>query len=601
MKKTLCILLTLLMLLPTIGCQRAAQTPSDQASDTSAVGGTTAPNTDLAVTPIAARQVEAPLVSPIRMDMDHTMLSTYEFIDRHFIDEMYDIRPIGLLVSEAELQKYIDEVYNTLSPDEIHATPNVYKLIQYFSIDMEAFLAILDEAEEQFGTSLETWMIDALYTEDTNTMLQTLMRPTAFYHGGKIYCMREMAGLSREKCLALGITGAQLNVYVNRLFVEKETLTYPTDMFNYICWVTSAVNSIEQSASENYACCGDTIDRRFIDDVYNVISLFPLVGDAVETYFEEEYPKIPFENRDDTPDMYKLLQYFDISKEEYLSVLDEVAQKYGEPLDMWIIDALYAEDMNTMLEALASPIALYHNGKVYSIGEMASMPLETCLELGITAEQMDAYVERLLAAELNSWRKELFYSISALADGVRAIREGAMLRTAEQHERRFVDEAYDTRAIRLIVGDEKVDRYIEEVYRNIPQNEIDRTPDLYKMIQYFGISKEELLSVADEFEQTFGKPLKTEIVEALYADRNTMLETLTSPMAFYYDGWVCSIDEMADMSLGMCLKLGITADQIGTYVGGFLAVDPSDRYQEAFYDTFYALLTALNAAEATAA
>ncbi len=167
---------------------------------------------------------------------------------------------------------------------------------------------------------------------------------------------------------------------------------------------------------------GERINLRFIEEVYDMMTIYIYVGEDAYNQWNEEVFKVPaIEDRDMTPPLYQALQYFEISKEEFIPVLEQCKQTYGTQLEDWMLDALYADDMNTMLEALVRPTALYHDGVIYRLKDVAQMTLETCQDLDISSEKLADYVAELRTLEYDVWRKEYFNPIDALAESVASL------------------------------------------------------------------------------------------------------------------------------------------------------------------------------------
>lgn len=108
---------------------------------------------------------------------------------REFIDEVYNLVVCDEAVGREVGDKWVNEVFLKLSPEEQNALPNVYMMIADLNIPREA----LEEANERLGgDELQESTIDALYCGDIEEMKKALMCPLALYHEGEIYTFDEV-------------------------------------------------------------------------------------------------------------------------------------------------------------------------------------------------------------------------------------------------------------------------------------------------------------------------------------------------------------------------------------------------------------------------
>lgn len=108
---------------------------------------------------------------------------------REFIDEVYNLVVCDEAVGREVGDKWVNEVFLKLSPEEQNALPNVYMMIADLNIPREA----LEEANERLGgDELQESTIDALYCGDIEEMKKALMCPLALYHEGDIYTFDEV-------------------------------------------------------------------------------------------------------------------------------------------------------------------------------------------------------------------------------------------------------------------------------------------------------------------------------------------------------------------------------------------------------------------------
>ncbi len=213
MKKTLCILLALTLLLLTVGCARDEK-PDDQAKDPAKTSSTTA--SDISAEPSIETLAPYPPGTVLIAPCGETGL------DRRFVEETYDMTTVYYCVGADAYHQWIDDVFTAIPMEERDVTPPLRQAIRYFNIKREDFVSVLEKCKQAYGTALDDAMVDALYADDVNTMLEALARPSAFYHDGTVYSINEMLTVLPQDCIDLGITTAHLGAYLEKL--ETDTL-----------------------------------------------------------------------------------------------------------------------------------------------------------------------------------------------------------------------------------------------------------------------------------------------------------------------------------------------------------------------------------------
>ena len=103
---------------------------------------------------------------------------------REYIDEVYNLVVCDEAVGREVGDKWVNEVFLKLSPEEMDAVPNVYMMIVDLNISREA----LEEANRRLGgDELQQSTIEALYCGDVEEMKKALKNPLALYYDGNIY------------------------------------------------------------------------------------------------------------------------------------------------------------------------------------------------------------------------------------------------------------------------------------------------------------------------------------------------------------------------------------------------------------------------------
>lgn len=118
------------------------------------------------------------------------------------------------LLSEGELDRWVNDVFLKKSDNEMNETPTLYQAVHELNISKES-LTILNESRKGFnGMVLDDALIDALYYEEED-MKKTLMNPLALYFEGEIYTWGELKRMIAAGTLPDGIAGSFLQEYVD--------------------------------------------------------------------------------------------------------------------------------------------------------------------------------------------------------------------------------------------------------------------------------------------------------------------------------------------------------------------------------------------------
>ena len=145
----------------------------------------------------------------------------------------------------------------------------------------------------------------------------------------------------------------------------------------------------EETSAEIPAIGGSdyTFLRKYIDEVYNIQLASEIVGkEARDEWVNNVFLKKSAEEQEAIPPIYQIIVDLEISKEDLIQKNNENGGIY---LSAETIDALYQEDIEEVKKALMSPLALYHEGEIYTYDEFA----ETYVEADIPAETLDEYFD----------------------------------------------------------------------------------------------------------------------------------------------------------------------------------------------------------------
>lgn len=104
--------------------------------------------------------------------------------------------------------------------------------------------------------------------------------------------------------------------------------------------------------------------------------------------------------------------------------------------------------------------------------------------------------------------------------------------------RKYIDFVYNIYYGTLVVGQEKTDQWVDNVFLKQSPEAQESIPPLYQMIQYFSVKKEELISVNNQFKEPDSLMRMPEyVINALFdGNDSTMKQSLVSPLALYHEG-----------------------------------------------------------------
>lgn len=112
-----------------------------------------------------------------------------------------------------------------------------------------------------------------------------------------------------------------------------------------------------------------SFSRHYIDEVYDIQIVSEIVGrEACDEWVNNVFLKLSPAEQDATPNLYLAIEALGVTKEALIAQNNK--DEY-HPLPNYIIEALYMEDKEDMKQALTSPLAIYHNGIVYTFDMLA--------------------------------------------------------------------------------------------------------------------------------------------------------------------------------------------------------------------------------------
>jgi hypothetical protein len=141
---------------------------------------------------------------------------------------------------------------------------------------------------------------------------------------------------------------------------------------------------------------GGTIDefnQRFCTNMESIpFELFMLRGDYAFAWIENEFSR---EEMRAAPALYRAIRDWNITREEFIVINDEAYG--GEKYAPHIIEALFEDDITEMMRVLVHENALFYDGEIYTLREIADKTAEELSGLGIPLEVLLDFTNELIA------------------------------------------------------------------------------------------------------------------------------------------------------------------------------------------------------------
>lgn len=153
----------------------------------------------------------------------------------------------------------------------------------------------------------------------------------------------------------------------------------------------------------------------------------------------------------------------------------------------------------------------------------------------------------------------------------------------------FIDEVYDIYCCNIILGDDTVEKWVNDVFLKKSDEEMNATPTLYQGVHELSIKKEQLLEYNNNLKNkdTNAVLIPDYVIEAIYLnDEKEMIKILASPSALYHDGASFSFNQIKNMSSDEMISLGITSTELKQYSKSVKEVI-TDEVTEKDYEKYY--------------
>ena len=131
--------------------------------------------------------------------------------------------------------------------------------------------------------------------------------------------------------------------------------------------------------------------------------------------------------------------------------------------------------------------------------------------------------------------------------------------------REFIDEVYNIYLITEIVGQQARDEWVNNVFLQQTEEEMNALPTIYQAIRDLNISREQFESKNDSYAGTENY-FSDEIIDALYCgNEEEMKILLANPYALVYDGEIYTFDELSK-NPALISASGIPMDKVKEYL-----------------------------------
>ena len=290
---------------------------------------------------------------PLQPKLGHIPFTLFEFGD----------------VDEDDFEKWCDSVnifyYDGEDvPTDINGFLNVYAMMNYFDISDENVIKAFEyelSQDEPFFMNEED--LNVLLSRDEAAILTHFQSEYSIVIGNRIYCPKWVYENSDKAYKEAGIKPDMLKeklvLYLQSNLTEEAK--------NYL---SDKINRYEGSLSPAVGGSDYTFSRKYIDEVYNIHIASLIVGqEACDAWTHDVFLKKSPEEQEGIPPLYQIIVELGISKEDLIRQNNEYRGP-NEYLSDYMIDSLYAEDIETMKQLLMSPMALYYDKEIYTFDEL---------------------------------------------------------------------------------------------------------------------------------------------------------------------------------------------------------------------------------------
>lgn len=144
-------------------------------------------------------------------------------------------------------------------------------------------------------------------------------------------------------------------------------------------------NEIPHIGGSDYA-----FSRKYVDQVYNIYLACEIAGQEGDEWVDNVFLLKTPEEQEALPPIYQIIRDLNISKEDFIAENNKYVDYPGMHFSDDVISGLYQEDINEMKRLLASPLALYYDGEIYTFDELCQ---DAKLAEDIPAEILGEYLD----------------------------------------------------------------------------------------------------------------------------------------------------------------------------------------------------------------
>lgn len=207
MKKA-CFIFAIILSLTLASCGSTSDLPIDTDGESGlvskdAVVSQTEPDPEPQTTPTEADAVvgtgsEEPveitfLTRQEKLDIVNAYGGVYDPIYRRYVDEVYDIYPIGKIVGDEELDEWVQNVYLAQTAEAMDSQLALYQAVKYFDLKKEALYAYNSTIDDDYSAMrIPEFVIEALYFDEAD-MKRQVAGVASLYYNGEVYSFDEVS------------------------------------------------------------------------------------------------------------------------------------------------------------------------------------------------------------------------------------------------------------------------------------------------------------------------------------------------------------------------------------------------------------------------
>ncbi|MFA5658642.1 MAG: hypothetical protein WC900_05100 [Oscillospiraceae bacterium] len=155
----------------------------------------------------------------------------------------------------------------------------------------------------------------------------------------------------------------------------------------------------------------------------------------------------------------------------------------------------------------------------------------------------------------------------------------------DELSRKYYEHGYDIYCCDVILGNEAVEEWVNNIFLKKSQKDMSSTPTLYQAVKELGISKEQLLKYNNDMEaqNAASQMIPDFLIDALYLeDVNEINKIFTGEYGFYSNGTVYSFNDLALMGIDGIKEKGFDKAELKSYFEKMQRIILEDYYLNSY-------------------